>query len=198
MRAGTNADRWRLFLRTNRRGSAPCTAVSRTPIPHRHPAIMRTSKSGELDQWPQALNPSADGAARPSALRGGRPGGRLRRQSGSGPCWAELGRRAPRLTPLGRQPSGLVPRPGRPRPGVAQRGARPDDDPAWRRVFALALEARLRSSLRTGDQHRRLLHQQRLQPEKRPAPGERQALEQLFAVNAYGPLLLAKAKSSRC
>jgi len=139
------------------------------PVPERrsriaHPAIMPTP---ERDwSWPQALNPSADGAHGGLRHGGATPGGSgLRRTRRA--LLAELGRRAPGLT-LGAASRQVVPRPDDPPQGV--RSVALDLLMTQLEAVALALEP-LRSRC-DGDQHRSLLQSKSgLQPEKRPAPG---------------------------
>ncbi|MCT0202288.1 SDR family NAD(P)-dependent oxidoreductase [Synechococcus sp. CS-603] len=136
-----------------------------------------------------ALNPSADGA---HGLRHWQGDALVVGCGGIGRAlMAELGRRAPGLTLWAASRQGWCPGPEDPATGIRSVALDLTDDSSLER-FALALEP-LRSSLRLVINTAGLLHQSGLQPEKRLRQVNRQALEQLFAVNAYGPLLLAQA-----
>jgi len=104
---------------------------------------------------------------------------------------ADLAWRAPGLTLWATSHSGWRPEPGGHLPAERLLPLDLTDDGSLAR-FSLALQT-LAPSLRLVFNTAGLLHGDTLQPEKRLQQVNRQALERLFAVNAFGPLLLARA-----
>ena len=103
----------------------------------------------------------------------------------------ELACRAPGLTLWATSRRGWQPPAGGPLPGGRVLALDLADDGSLERFRAALLP--LTPSLRLVINTAGLLHGEDLQPEKRLQQVRRPALERLFAVNAYGPLLLAQA-----
>jgi NAD(P)-dependent dehydrogenase (short-subunit alcohol dehydrogenase family) len=107
---------------------------------------------------------------------------------------AELAARAPGLTLWATSRSGWRPEPGGPLAAERVLPLDLSDDGSLARLSATLQP--LTPSLRLVFNTAGLLHGGTLQPEKRLEQVNRHALERLFAVNAYGPLLLAQSVAS--